>query len=143
VLRFVAGPYELESLDAWVEHTCTYYPWRSPERIRARLEVSLTRTPEGRWAKQYDERFREADFGGVEQGANDLWELAAAIRCPTLLLHGGDSPVLTREMAESFAERVSRVRLVTIPGAGHSVAGDAPEAFVKEVGTFLDEVLVD
>lgn len=143
VLRFVAGPYELDSLDAWVEHTCAYYPWRSPERIRSRLAVSLTRTPEGRFAKQYDERFRQADFAGVEQGADDLWELAAAIRCPTLLLHGGDSPVLTREMAERFAERIPRLRLVSIPGAGHSVAGDAPEAFVKEVGTFFDEVLLD
>ncbi|MEX2207250.1 MAG: alpha/beta hydrolase [Myxococcota bacterium] len=36
---FVAGPYQLESLDAWVEHTHRYYPWRSKERIRARLAV--------------------------------------------------------------------------------------------------------
>ena len=34
---FVAGPYELESLEAWVEHTHRYYPWRSKERIRDRL----------------------------------------------------------------------------------------------------------
>jgi pimeloyl-ACP methyl ester carboxylesterase len=60
---FVAGPYELDSLDAWVEHTHRYYPWRSKERIRARLEHSLRPAPSGGLAKQYDERFRQG-FGG-------------------------------------------------------------------------------
>jgi pimeloyl-ACP methyl ester carboxylesterase len=140
VIRFVAGPYELDSLDAWVEHTAKYYPWRSKERIRARLEVSLRKTESGKLAKQYDERFRSADFRGVAQG-EDLWSLARRLRAPTLLVHGEKSPVLTREMAERFAHSVSGVRLVTIPGAGHSVAGDAPDAFARVVNEFLDEVL--
>ena len=141
VMRFVAGPYEMDSLDAWVEHTHRYYPWRSKERIRARLEVSLRRTADGKLAKQYDERFRRVDFAGVEQSRDDLWALARAIRCPTLLLHGASSPVLTREMAENFARRVDKLRLVSIPGAGHSVAGDKPEEFARIAGAFLDEHL--
>ena len=141
VLRFVAGPYELESLDAWVDHTHQYYPWRSKERIRARLEVSLRKTPEGKLAKQYDERFRQADFGGVQRSRDDLWALARAIRCPTLLVHGGSSRVLTREMAEAFASRVDKLRLVTIPGAGHSVAGDKPEEFLRATTSFLNDIL--
>jgi pimeloyl-ACP methyl ester carboxylesterase len=84
---FVAGPYELESLDAWVEHTHRYYPWRSKERIRARLAVSLRQTPDGRLAKQYDERFRQG-FGGVAEARDALADVAAALRCPTLLVHG-------------------------------------------------------
>ncbi len=140
VIRFVAGPYELDSLDAWVEHTAKYYPWRPRERIRARLEVSLRRTPSGKLAKQYDERFRSAEFGGVAQG-EDLWALAKNLRAPTLLVHGGASPVLSRAMAERFAAEVRGVRLVTIPGAGHSVAGDKPAAFVEVVNEFLDLVL--
>jgi len=142
VIRFVAGPYELPSLDEWVEHTAKYYPWRSKERIRARLEVSLRETPSGTYAKQYDERFRSADFRGVAQG-EDLWTLARRLRAPTLLVHGGESPVLTREMAERFAADVPVVRLVTIPGAGHSVAGDKPHEFALVVNAFLDDVLRD
>ncbi len=164
VVRFVAGPYEMDSLDAWVEHTAKYYPWRSKERIRARLEVSLRKTATGKLARQYDERFRSADFPGVAQQARetraqrgeaewsgwaqgpthqaeDLWSLARRLRAPTLLVHGGASPVLTREMAERFAAAVPCVRLVTIPGAGHSVAGDAPDEFAKVANEFLDEVL--
>ncbi len=137
---FVAGPYELDSLDAWVEHTHRYYPWRSKERIRARLEVSLRETPGGKLAKQYDERFRQG-FGGIAEARDALAEAASSLRCPTLLVHGAESPVLTREMAERFAESVACVELVSIPGAGHSVAGDKPEEFLKAVEAFLDSTL--
>lgn len=137
---FVAGPYELDSLDAWVEHTHRYYPWRSKERIRARLAVSLRETADGKLAKQYDERFRQG-FGGVAEARDALADVAAALRCPTLLVHGAASPVLTREMAERFAARVPCVQLVSIEGAGHSVAGDQPDEFVKVVEAFLDSVL--
>lgn len=140
VKRFVAGPYELESLDAWVDHTHQYYPWRSKERIRARLKVSLTETEGGAFAKQYDARFRDADFGGVRAAKNELWQVAKTLRCPSLLLHGVKSPVLTAEDAQAFADAVDVVRLVHVEEAGHSVAGDQPEAFVAAVRDFLHDV---
>lgn len=140
VRQFVAGPYEMDSLDAWVEHTHKYYPYRSKEGIRKRLAVSLRETPEGKLAKQFDERFRQAEFRGVADSRSDIWETARGLRCPTLLLHGEKSPVLKREQAERFAEAVESVRLVTIPEAGHSVAGDQPQAFAEAVRAFLAEL---
>ena len=141
VRQFVAGPYELDSLDAWVDMTHQYYPFRSKEGIRKRLEVSLRETPNGKMAKMFDERFREADFRGVADARTGIWETAMALTVPTLLLHGENSPVLKREQAEEFAEKVPVVKLVTIPEAGHSVAGDQPEAFVEAVRDFLNDVL--
>ncbi len=141
VRRFVAGPYEMDSLDAWVDLTHQYYPHRSKERIRQRLTVSLRETPDGKQAKQYDERFREAGFGGVARARDDIWDVAKALRCPTLLLRGGESPVLKQEQAEQFAAAVDVVRLVTIEGAGHSVAGDKPDEFVDAARAFLHDVL--
>ena len=141
VRQFVQGPYELDSLEAWVEMTHQYYPFRSKEGIRKRLEVSLRETPEGKMAKMFDERFRQADFRGVADARSGIWETARALTVPTLLLHGEKSPVLKREQAQEFAEKVDVVRLVTISEAGHSVAGDQPEAFVSAVRDFLDDVL--
>ena len=147
VRRFVAGPYALESLEAWVELTHQYYPQRSKERIRERLAVSLRETSDGagssesRWAKQYDERFRNVDFSGIGSASDDLWDVARSLRCPTLVVRGGESPVLTAEGARAFAEAVDVVEVVTIEGAGHSVAGDKPEEFVAAVRTFLQRVL--
>ena len=140
VAYFVAGPYVLDSLEAWVEHTHEHYPWRSREAIRARLEVSLRETGDGRLAKQYDERFRRG-FGGVTGDRGHLWDVARRLECPTLLVRGGSSPVLPLEMAEAFAAEVEPVRLISIPGAGHSVAGDRPAEFVRATRAFLHEVL--
>ncbi len=141
VRQFVAGPYELDSLDAWVDMTHQYYPFRSKEGIRKRLAVSLRETPDGKMAKMFDERFREADFRGVADARTGIWETAIALTVPTLLLHGENSPVLKREQAVEFAEKAPVVKLVTIPEAGHSVAGDQPEAFVEAVREFLSDVL--
>jgi pimeloyl-ACP methyl ester carboxylesterase len=140
VLQFVRVPYELESLDAWVEHTYRYYPYRSREGIRRRLEVSLVETERGTLRKQYDERFRQ-DFGGVEPSREDIWEAARGIRCPTLLVHGGASPVLSLEMAQRFADEVEKVSFTSIQGAGHSVAGDKPAEFSRAVLDFLSDVV--
>ncbi len=140
VRQFVAGPYELDSLDAWVDLTHQYYPFRSKEGIRKRLEVSLRRTPEGKMAKMFDERFRQADFRGVADGRDGIQETARALTVPTLLLHGENSPVLKREQAQAFADQVDAVRLVTIPEAGHSVAGDQPEAVTEAIRGFLNDV---
>ena len=138
VRQFVAGPYELESLDAWVDHTHKYYPFRSKEGIRKRLAVSLRETADGMLAKQFDERFRQTEFRGVADSRSDIWATARGLRCPTLLLHGEKSPVLKREQAERFADAVDVVELVSIPEAGHSVAGDQPEAFANAVRDFLE-----
>ena len=141
VRQFVQGPYEMDSLEDWVEMTHQYYPFRSKEGIRKRLAVSLRKTPEGKMAKMFDERFRQAEFRGVAEARTGIWDTARALTVPTLLLHGENSPVLQREQAEQFASEVEAVRLVTIAGAGHSVAGDQPEAFADAVGEFLDDVL--
>ncbi len=140
VSYFVAGPYELDSLEDWVDYIHEYYPWRSKQGIRARLELSLRRTESGKFAKQYDERFRQA-FCGIAESEESLWQTAERLRCPTLLVHGRSSPVLPLQTAQEFERRVDCVRLVSVGGAGHSVAGDQPDAFVRAVSGFLEEVL--
>jgi pimeloyl-ACP methyl ester carboxylesterase len=44
---------------------------------------------------------------------------------------------LTAATADRLAGALSAGELVTIPGAGHSVAGDQPEAFRDAVVPFL------
>ena len=46
--------------------------------------------------------------------------------------------MLKRAQAERFADAVDVVELVSIPEAGHSVAGDQPEAFANAVRDFLE-----
>lgn len=48
------------------------------------------------------------------------WRLYDAIRCPTLLLRGENSDLLSPATAAEMSERGPRARVVNIPGVGHA-----------------------
>ncbi|MEZ5932430.1 MAG: alpha/beta hydrolase [Alphaproteobacteria bacterium] len=85
-------------------------------------EHSARRRDDGKVVLGYDpkiaEPFRTAD--PVED--LDLWAMWEAIRCPTLVLRGGDSDLLLAETARRMAERGPKTDLVTIDGVGHAPA---------------------
>jgi pimeloyl-ACP methyl ester carboxylesterase len=49
-----------------------------------------------------------------------LWAAYDAIRCPTLLVRGAESDLLSRETAEAMTQRGPKAMLVEIPGVGHA-----------------------
>ena len=67
---------------------------------------------------------------------HELWPVYDAIRCPTRVLRGETSDVLTRETAQEMTRRGPHAELVEIPGVGH-----APmlldEAQIRHVREFL------
>jgi len=50
----------------------------------------------------------------------ELWDFYDAIRCPTLVLRGEQSDLLTRNTVEQMAARGPRARVVEMPGVGHA-----------------------
>lgn len=50
----------------------------------------------------------------------DLWPLYEAIRCPTLVIRGANSDLLSRQTVAAMGERGPRARGVEIPGVGHA-----------------------
>ncbi len=102
----------------------------------AELARSTARqTADGRWRLKYDPGiavpFRTAAVGG------DLWPVWDAIRCPTLLLRGAASDLLSRETAAAMRTRGPAPRLIEFPGVGH-----APMLLTREqiapVAAFLE-----
>ncbi len=81
--------------------------------------------------------------GGFDAFAHNPAEYAAAVRCPTLLLHGAvDQRVSEAEVREVYAALpgASR-RLVLFEGVGHrSLLGARPELWREAVGGFLDSL---
>lgn len=67
----------------------------------------------------------------------DFWPAWDAIRCPTLLLRGEMSDLLTAEVAAEMTRRGPRARLVTIPETGHAPALMAPDQ-IAAVSAFLE-----
>ena len=50
----------------------------------------------------------------------DLWPIYDRIRCPTLVVRGAESDLLTREIWQEMGERGPRAKLAEIPGVGHA-----------------------
>jgi len=80
--------------------------------------TSVARNAEGRWALTYDPGiavpFRNA------AAPPDLWPVWDAIRCPTLLLRGANSDLLSAATAKAMTERGPKARLLEFAGVGHA-----------------------
>ena len=84
----------------------------------------LVQTPDGQWTRHYDLGLAKP-FGAltperVAQDEAQLWAAYDAIRCPTLLVRGEQSDLLSRATAEDMTRRGPRPRLVEIAGVGHA-----------------------
>jgi pimeloyl-ACP methyl ester carboxylesterase len=63
-----------------------------------------------------------AMFAKLGEKDAELWPVWEAIRCPTLVLRGADSDLLSAETARAMTERGPKARLVEWPGIGHAPA---------------------
>jgi len=83
-------------------------------------ETSVAQRPDGRWGFLYDPQigtpFREAF---VDKDI-DLWPIYDQVRCPTLVMRGAESDLLTREVWLAMGERGPRAELLEIAGVGHA-----------------------
>lgn len=137
IRRFVsAGPDEIDSFDDYVEMAHRFNPRRSIENLRERLGHNLRQQPNGKWSWKFDKVFRDPDRL-LRQDAAVLWDLVGRIRAPSLVVRGEQSDVLDPGIADKMAGILPQGSVVTIPGAGHSVMGDNPPAFLAAVERFL------
>ena len=84
----------------------------------------LRQDADGQWTRHYDlglaQPFRAItpQQAAVDEAA--LWAAWDAIRCPTLLVRGELSDLLSRATAHEMGSRGPKARLVEIPGVGHA-----------------------
>lgn len=86
---------------------------------------------DGKWVYRFD------PFTNGNRAPVDAWPLLPNIACPTLIVRGELSPVLTQETAQAILERIPGARLAEIPGAYHHLMLDQPRAVVSVLGRFL------
>lgn len=79
-----------------------------------------------------------------EDGSDDIsWDLLPAIKCPTLLIRGAGSSVLSKAVAERMNTQIPKSNLQTIKMAGHNVMLDNPDAFYEACSAFVLAQLSD
>ncbi len=92
----------------------------SDAQWRHLTEFCLQRAPDGRLELCYDPAIGEPFRQALSSGDIDLWPIYDRIRCPTLVLRGADSDLLTAETLQAMAMRGPRPQTVEIPGVGHA-----------------------
>jgi pimeloyl-ACP methyl ester carboxylesterase len=79
---------------------------------------SVQREADGSYRLHYDPAIGDPFKG--EQKDVDLWEIYDQIKCPTLVLRGANSGLLTRETAEEMTRRGPMAELIEFPNCGHA-----------------------
>jgi len=65
----------------------------------------------------------------------------SAVRCPTLLVRGAESEILSAEGAAELTAALPQASLVEIPGAGHHVLLDRPAEMLAVLEDWLERVV--
>ena len=103
--------------------SATFGPHTDEEWKKLASDV-LRQDKDDRWIRHYDlglaVPFKAATPESTKQAEAMLWHAYDAIRCPTLLVRGEHSDLLTREVAQAMTVRGPRAKLVEIAGVGHA-----------------------
>jgi len=105
--------------------------------LRERVAHALRPLPDGGYTWKYDRAIRDAVRNGRWREDLDVWPLWASVACPTVIVRGAESDVLSPETAKQMVDARPRARLVEIPDAGHTVPGDQPAQFLDVLRAFL------
>jgi esterase len=112
--------------------------YQPEDDVRHQTLANLVQREDGGWGWRYDGVGLESWFDSVPTEA-EQWALLAQITCPTLVVRGAESPLLSRATAERMVATLPHGQWVEIPDSGHGVPRDNPEAFLAAVRPFLLE----
>jgi pimeloyl-ACP methyl ester carboxylesterase len=104
LIRAIAAPFGPHSDDEW----------------RFLTEVVLRKNVDGSYRLHYDPAIAEPFRRQMSEKDMEAWPIWDAIRCPTLVIRGAQSDLLSRETAEAMTRRGPKAKLVELPGIGHA-----------------------
>ncbi len=142
--------HHFSSVPAYRKMLSGLHPLADSKRLDRLAETGIVRRIDGRFEPAMDPAVLGLELGDAAAGASfdveelesRLWAALAQINCPVLLVRGGLSGILGKATAERMvAEALKDGRLVTLPGAGHSVMLDDGPGLIVELLKFLAAVL--
>jgi pimeloyl-ACP methyl ester carboxylesterase len=116
-------PADFASLDEAIEYRRQISPITAGRPLEDQHETALgvlRQQPDGRWAWKMDPAYIEQR---VRRGAPvrpQLWPALETLPCPTLVVWGTDSDVLSEAQAKRMTTALPKGELVAVPGVGHA-----------------------
>jgi pimeloyl-ACP methyl ester carboxylesterase len=84
----------------------------------------LRQDKDGQWIRHYDLAlaipFKEGTAESTQRGEAMLWAAYDAVACPTLVIRGAESDLLTPDVAQQLTRRGPKAKLVELAGVGHA-----------------------
>ncbi len=132
------------SIEEYARLLSRNYPAGSPEALRRMAKYGLRQRADGLYELKSDPKLR-SDRGDPEAArlqeealTQRMWDALAKLPCPTLVVRGAASDILSPEIADRMVDEVlQNGRLAVVPQAAHSVATDNPKGFEEAVGAFV------
>lgn len=116
----VQGFPSIEKAEEYIRTIAAPFGAHSDAQWRFLTETWLRRNPDGTWRPHYDPRIAEPFRASMPEKDLDVWPVYDAIRCPTLVVRGALSDLLSHHTAREMTLRGPKARLVEIPGVGHA-----------------------
>jgi pimeloyl-ACP methyl ester carboxylesterase len=116
----------------------TQYPLTPEAELRHANYHNLFRGIDGIWRWRWD-------LGLLEwrrlnrSGQSDLYTYLQRMQCPTLLIRGASSPLLTPDIAQKMLQALPKGRMVEIKHAAHTVNADNAVEFNAITAAFVQE----
>jgi esterase len=140
-IREFASTPELDSPEAFLERAVKFNPLRNPAVLKRSLYYNLRQTPTGKWALKHDQRRGPEEYARLAAAQRErLAQQIPKISCPTLIVRGALSDVLTDDAADQFARLIGKASWRRVEKAGHNVQGDNPGGLIDVLLPFLREI---
>lgn len=110
----------IEKAEEYVRAISQPFGPHSDAQWRFLAETWVRKDADGQWRPHYDPRIAEPFKAAMPEQDLAFWEVYEAVRCPTLVLRGAESDVLSRETAREMARRGPKARVEEILGVGHA-----------------------
>lgn len=136
--ELVGVPEEFDSFEAVAEYMGKQNRFASDEVLGRRLQYATKQLPNGKFGWKYDlATIRDQRVNGNTGPSVEFWPLLTNIKCPTLIVQGEESDILSAEESQQMLDRMADAQLLKIPQAGHMVFEDNPGHFIAGVSKFL------
>jgi len=110
----------IEDAERYIRAVSAPFGALSDAQWRALTESSVRPTSDGGLEMIYDPKIADSFHRATSAGAIDLWPFFDRIRCPTRIVRGELSDLLTEDVAKAMAQRGPHPDLVQVPEVGHA-----------------------
>ena len=105
-------------------------------RARVGIEHAMRTGEDGRLYYKYDPQLFKITGKAAVPEQPYLWGCLERTLCPTLVVRGETSGVLSPELVDRMVELLPNEEAVEVAGAGHPVPYDQPEEFLRVLKNF-------